>query len=75
MSQEKLSHPRLHSKWLQPHSHAWYAQLGRLTGRYEWNWQSTITEPNGETMFEREVAGAVPGKRVLMWAAAMASSP
>ncbi|MNC27202.1 23S rRNA (guanine(745)-N(1))-methyltransferase [compost metagenome] len=48
-----------------PHSFQWYAGLGSLTGKYAYPWNSTITGPDAEQIFAQEVAGLVPGKKVL----------
>ncbi|MBW7456887.1 class I SAM-dependent methyltransferase [Paenibacillus sepulcri] len=61
----KLVNPRSHKDWLTPHSHAWYAQLARLTGEYAFPWNSTVTEPNGESKFRDEVSLMVQNKKVL----------
>lgn len=60
-----LIDPKTHKDWVSPHSHAWYAQLARLTGKYSYSWNSTLTEPNGESIFTDEVSQMVRGKRVL----------
>lgn len=60
-----LFDPQSHPDWVSPHSFAWYAQLGKLTGKYDYDWQSTLVEPNGESRFTEEVARAVQGKHVL----------
>ncbi|MGG1664236.1 class I SAM-dependent methyltransferase [Brevibacillus sp. NRS-1366] len=60
-----LTNPKNHPDWLAPHSLPWYEQLASLTGEYEYPWRSTITEPNGESLFTEEVARMVPSKKVL----------
>lgn len=60
-----LLNPAAHPDWVRPHSIEWYAQLGKLTGQYSFDWKSTVTEPNGESMFTHEVSRMVPGKKVL----------
>ncbi|WP_419871479.1 class I SAM-dependent methyltransferase [Candidatus Pristimantibacillus sp. PTI5] len=60
-----LIDPKTHKDWVSPHSHAWYAQLARLTGKYSYSWNSTLTEPNGESIFTDEVSQMVRGKHVL----------
>lgn len=47
--------PNTHPDWLAPHSLAWYTQLGEMTGEYVYPWRSTITEPNGESLFMEEI--------------------
>ncbi|MGE5654972.1 MAG: class I SAM-dependent methyltransferase [Bacillota bacterium] len=44
---------------------SWYARLGTTKGKYFYPWSSTISEPNGETIFTKEVAAMVVGKKVL----------
>ncbi|MCE5168215.1 class I SAM-dependent methyltransferase [Paenibacillus profundus] len=61
----KLSDPKTHKDWLSPHSFAWYAQIGKLTGKYSYSWNSMITEPNGEALFTNEVSQMVRNKIVL----------
>ncbi|WP_255472781.1 hypothetical protein [Planomicrobium sp. CPCC 101079] len=51
--------------WLAPHSIAWYRQLGETEGAYLYPWNSVYEEPNGESIFDREVAGMVQGKKAL----------
>lgn len=63
--QPKLTDPMTHTDWLSPHSFAWYAQLGKLQGEYSYPWNSTMTEPNGETIFTEEVSQMVRNKKVL----------
>jgi 23S rRNA (guanine745-N1)-methyltransferase len=60
-----LLNPQTHPDWVRPHSFEWYAQHGKLTGRYAYDWKSTVTEPNGERIFTDEVSRIVPGKKVL----------
>ena len=57
--------PSQHSDWVKPHSFAWYAQIGKLTGKYAYPWRSLLVGKNAEEIFEREVAEMVVGKRVL----------
>jgi SAM-dependent methyltransferase len=61
----QLLNPATHNDWVIPHSYEWYAQLARLTGQYNYSWNSTITEPNGESRFTEEVAAMVRNKTVL----------
>ncbi|GGE57070.1 class I SAM-dependent methyltransferase [Priestia taiwanensis] len=60
-----LLNPTVHKDWLLPHSKEWYAQLGTLYGEYSYTWASTLTEPNGETIFDEEVFNAASDKVVL----------
>ncbi|MEK5235786.1 methyltransferase domain-containing protein [Paenibacillus sp. FSL L8-0470] len=62
---QTLADPTEHPDWRLPHSFEWYAGLGGETGKYTYPWNSTITGPDAEAMFAEEVAGLVPGKRVL----------
>ncbi|MGK5510451.1 class I SAM-dependent methyltransferase [Brevibacillus formosus] len=57
--------PNTHPDWLAPHSLAWYTQLGKMTGEYVYPWRSTITEPNGESLFMEEIGRMVPNQSVL----------
>nr|WP_281170112.1 methyltransferase domain-containing protein [Paenibacillus pinihumi] len=57
--------PALHKDWVNPHSFEWYAQLAELTERYHYSWDSTISEPNGESAFTQEAAMMVPEQTVL----------
>ena len=61
----KLLDPTSHSNWLEPHSIKWYKQLGQLQRKYEYSWNATITEPNGEKRFDEEVMHIITGKKVL----------
>jgi SAM-dependent methyltransferase len=60
-----LLNPTKHTKWLLPHSKEWYAQLGSMYGEYSYHWASTLSEPNGETIFDEEVLQVAKGKKVL----------
>jgi SAM-dependent methyltransferase len=60
-----FNNPTKMQHWLSPHSIQWYSQLGKLEGRYIYPWNSTLTVPNGETIFEEEVLRMVKGKKVL----------
>lgn len=62
---QQLINPETHPEWLTPHSFAWYAQLGKLTGGYNYSWKATVEEPNGETIFDEEVSRLVRGKTAL----------
>ncbi|TLS50815.1 class I SAM-dependent methyltransferase [Paenibacillus antri] len=65
MSGKELANPRTHKDWLPPHSLAWYAQLGKMTGQYRLPWNLTISGPNAEAIFEEEVSSMVRNKIVL----------
>lgn len=45
-----LINPSSLGKWLPPHSLEWYKQLNDLQGKYTYSWDSTLTEPNGESI-------------------------
>lgn len=60
-----LINPTTLAEWLPPHSIEWYKQLGILQGKYEYSWHSTMTEPNGESIFEEAVRQIVKDKKVL----------
>lgn len=62
---KSLIDPRTHQDWLRPHSIEWYAQLGKMKGQYSYPWNSTIAQPNGETIFIEEVSQLVRNKKVL----------
>ncbi|MFF2878422.1 class I SAM-dependent methyltransferase [Gottfriedia sp. NPDC057991] len=61
----KLIDPTLHKDWVKPHSTKWYEQIGKLYGEYTYPWNSTITEPNGELIFNNEVVEMINNKTVL----------
>ena len=61
----KLFNPTTLEGWLQPHSREWYKQLSDFQGEYIYPWNSTLTEPNGEAIFDKEVAQIIAGKKVL----------
>lgn len=61
----KFNDPALLEGWLSPHSLDWYSQLGAQSGVYNYERQSKIDEPNGETLFDGKVLGAVKDKKVL----------
>jgi len=61
----KLIDPTLHKDWVTPHSKMWYEQIGKIYGEYTYPWNSTITEPNGELMFNNEVFEMINNKTVL----------
>lgn len=54
-----------HADWLPPHSSKWYTQIGKTDGAYKYPWNSTIVEPNGETLFSKEVESAIANLKVL----------
>lgn len=60
-----LTNPTTFTNWLPPHSIAWYKQLSQIQNEYTYPWNSTITEPNGETIFEHEVNQIIANKKVL----------
>ncbi|WP_081949393.1 class I SAM-dependent methyltransferase [Paenibacillus durus] len=62
---KSLLDPRTHPDWLRPHSIEWYAQLGKMKGQYSYPWSSTISQPNGETIFTEKVSQVVRNKKVL----------
>ncbi|MFB4158912.1 hypothetical protein ACE1TF_03410 [Geomicrobium sp. JSM 1781026] len=51
--------------WIPAHSKEWYAQFSHQKGKYEYEWQSTVTEPNGETVFDKLVLDHSVGQRVV----------
>ena len=61
----KLIDPSTLSDWLRPHSIEWYKQLSNLQGIYQYSWNSTLIEPNGESIFDVEVARTMKDKKVL----------
>ncbi|KGR74379.1 class I SAM-dependent methyltransferase [Ureibacillus sinduriensis] len=61
----KLMDPSKLVDWLPPHSIAWYQQLSDSVGKYVYPWNSTLKEPNGESIFERDVAQMIVNKKVL----------
>lgn len=52
-------------EWLTPHSIDWYKQLSELQGVYKYTWDSTITSPSGEFIFDEEVTKMIKNKKVL----------
>ncbi|WP_231689540.1 class I SAM-dependent methyltransferase [Bacillus sp. FJAT-27245] len=60
-----LTDPTTLSDWLPPHSLEWYKQIGDLEGKYHYPWNSSIMQPNGESIFDTEVMEMVKGKKVL----------
>lgn len=61
----KLIKPTSIAGWLQPHSLEWYKQLGQLEGKYIYPWSSELAEPNGESIFDREVTQMIGNQKVL----------
>ncbi|WP_042150348.1 class I SAM-dependent methyltransferase [Paucisalibacillus sp. EB02] len=57
--------PSKHPDWLQPHSVEWYQHIGEHDGKYLYPWNSILDEPNGETIFDKEVLRMVEDKNVL----------
>lgn len=60
-----LLNPALFSEWIEPHSVKWYDQLGKQQGAYLYSWNSTIINPNGETIFDEEVRNMILHNKVL----------
>ncbi|WP_274309957.1 class I SAM-dependent methyltransferase [Solibacillus daqui] len=60
-----LTDPKTLLKWVQPHSIEWYQQLSEIQGIYSYSWNSKLTEPNGESIFDQEVMQMIAGKKVL----------
>ncbi|MFO1444873.1 hypothetical protein KDN24_17040 [Bacillus sp. Bva_UNVM-123] len=60
-----LIDPTSLSDWLRPHSIAWYKQLSNFHGKYKYTWNSTITDCNGELIFDKEVNQIITNKKVL----------
>lgn len=61
----ELINPTTLANWLPPHSIEWYKQLSNLQGKYTYPWNSTLTEPNGESIFDKEVVQNIVNKKVL----------
>jgi SAM-dependent methyltransferase len=61
----ELINPTTLANWLPPHSIEWYKQLSNLQGKYTYTWNSTLTEPNGETIFDKEIVQNIVNKKVL----------
>ncbi|WP_088070881.1 class I SAM-dependent methyltransferase [Gottfriedia luciferensis] len=61
----ELLDPTLIEEWLTPHSIEWYEQLGKLYGEYSYPWRSTVMEPNGESIFNKEVFLMIKDQKVL----------
>ena len=57
--------PATLTNWLPPHSIEWYRQLSQIDGKYVYPWQSTVEEPNGESIFDKEVIQMIGNKKVL----------
>ncbi|GAK14366.1 class I SAM-dependent methyltransferase [Geomicrobium sp. JCM 19039] len=60
-----MTNPETIPGWVPAHSKAWYEQLSLQKGKYEYEWQSTVTEPNGETVFDKLVLDHSAGQRVV----------
>lgn len=60
-----LNNPTTFSEWLTPHSIDWYQQLSELQRVYKYTWDSTITKPSGESIFDEEVTRMITNKKVL----------
>ncbi|MBS4178344.1 class I SAM-dependent methyltransferase [Lederbergia citrea] len=61
----RLIDPSTLPGWLRPHSIDWYKQLSNLQGIYIYPWNSTLTEPNGESIFDEEVVRSIKNKKAL----------
>ena len=61
----QLTDPTTIASWLQPHSIEWYKQLSNIQGKYIYSWNSTLTEPNGESIFDEEVTQIIANKKIL----------
>lgn len=61
----QFTNPSILSDWLAPHSIEWYKQLSKLQNGYKYTWSSTLTEPNGESIFDKEVSSNIKNKIVL----------
>lgn len=60
-----LNDPITFSEWVTPHSIEWYQQLAKLQRIYKYNWNSNITVPNAESIFDEEVTEMINNKKVL----------
>lgn len=60
-----LIDPTTFSGWLTPHTIEWYKQLSHLQGKYIYPWNSSISEPNGESKFDKEVLLNIANRKVL----------
>ncbi|MFD2045451.1 class I SAM-dependent methyltransferase [Ornithinibacillus salinisoli] len=60
-----LINPSTLSGWLRPHSIEWYEQLSKLQGKYAYTWNTSYVDPNGESIFDKEVARMIVNKKVL----------
>ncbi|MEK3766209.1 MULTISPECIES: class I SAM-dependent methyltransferase [unclassified Solibacillus] len=60
-----LTDPTTISSWLRPHSIEWYQQLSDIQGKYTYSWESTLSEPNGDSIFDEEVTKIITNKKVL----------
>ncbi|WP_430786596.1 class I SAM-dependent methyltransferase [Virgibacillus flavescens] len=61
----KLINPTLLSEWITPHSLEWYRQLSEMQREYTYAWNSTVCEPNGESIFDEKLLPLIKNKRVL----------
>lgn len=61
----QLTDPTTFTEWVQPHSIEWYKQLSDIQGKYIYSWNPTLTEPNGESIFDKEVTKITVGRKVL----------
>ena len=60
-----LIDPTIFDEWLPPHSLEWYEQLSHLQGEYIYPWESSLSQINGESMFDQEVLEMIANKKVL----------
>ncbi|SOC39922.1 class I SAM-dependent methyltransferase [Ureibacillus acetophenoni] len=60
-----LIDPTTLADWLPPHSIEWYKQLSHLQGKYTYPWNSSFSEPNGESKFDKEVLHSIANKKVI----------
>lgn len=61
----RLTDPTTLGHWLPPHSLEWYKQLSDLQGKYSYPWNSTLSEPHGESIFDKEVMEMIANQKVL----------
>ena len=60
-----LIDPTTLADWLPPHSIEWYKQLSHTQAKYTYPWNSSLSEPNGESKFDTEVLQNIANKKVL----------
>lgn len=61
----ELLDPTSFTEWLSPHSLEWYEQLSKIQHKYLYTWDSTLSEPNGESMFDKDILQIIANKSVL----------